>query len=99
MAIDYKKELESTARNMIFVHDPDLLIKMIVRMMVDKAKIAHASFFLHNKEKQGYLLTASQGSLHKKIPLDLVCIDKDLMLLVLQWLLPIRLKLFLVHRW
>ena len=51
MAIDYKKELESTARNMIFVHDPDLLIKMIVRMMVDKAKITHASFFLHNKKK------------------------------------------------
>jgi HD-GYP domain-containing protein (c-di-GMP phosphodiesterase class II) len=77
MPIDYKKELESTARNMIFVHDPDLLIKMIVRMMVDKAKITHASFFLHNKEKQSYLLTASQGSLHKKIPLDLVSIDKD----------------------
>ena len=77
MSIDYKKELESTARNMIFVHDPDLLIKMIVRMMVDKAKITHASFFLYNKEKQGYLLTASGGLLHKKIPLDLVCIDKD----------------------
>lgn len=77
MAIDYKKELENTARNMIFVHDPDSLIKLIVRMMVDKAKMAHASFFLHNKEKQGYLLTVSRGSLHKKIPLDLVCIDKD----------------------
>ena len=77
MAIDYKKELENAARNMIFVHDPDLLIKMIVRMMVDKAKITHASFFLHNKEKQGYLLTASKGSLGKKIPLDLICIDKD----------------------
>jgi HD-GYP domain-containing protein (c-di-GMP phosphodiesterase class II) len=77
MAIDYKKELESAARNMIFVHDPDLLIKMVVRMMVDKARIAHASFFLHNKEKQGYLLTVSQGTLDKKIPLDLVCIDKD----------------------
>jgi HD-GYP domain-containing protein (c-di-GMP phosphodiesterase class II) len=77
MAIDYKKELENTARNMIFVHDPDLLIKTTVRMMVSKAKIAHASFFLHNKEKQGYLLTVSGGSLHKKIPLDLVCIDKD----------------------
>lgn len=77
MTIDYKKELENTARNMIFVHDPDLLIKMIVRMMVDKTKIAHASFFLYNKEKQGYLLTASGGSLRNKIPLDLVCIDKD----------------------
>jgi len=62
---------------MIFVHDPDLLIRMIVRMMVDKTKIAHASFFLYNKEKQGYLLTVSRGTLHKKIPLDLVCIDKD----------------------
>ncbi|MFH0918140.1 MAG: HD-GYP domain-containing protein [Candidatus Omnitrophota bacterium] len=77
MAIDYKKELENTARNMIFVHDPDLLIKMVVRMMVDKAKVAHASFFLYNKEKQVYLLTASQGSLRNKIPLDLVGIDKD----------------------
>ncbi len=77
MAIDYKKELENAARNMIFVHDPDLLIKMIVRMMVNKAKIAHASFFLHNKEKQGYLLTVSKGSLGKKIPIDLICIDKD----------------------
>ncbi len=77
MAIDYKKELEGTARNMIFVHDPDLLIKMTVQMIVNKTKIAHASFFLHNKEKQGYLLTVSRGSLHKKIPLDLVYIDKD----------------------
>jgi len=77
MAIDYKKELENTARNMIFVHDPDSLIKLIVRMIVGKAKITHASFFLYNREKQGYLLTVSQGSLGKKIPLDLVCIDKD----------------------
>jgi len=77
MSIDYKKELEGAARNMIFMHDPDHLIKMIVRMIVDKARISHASFFLYNQEKQGYLLTASQGSLHKKIPLDLVCIDKD----------------------
>ena len=77
MAIDYKKELESAARNMILVHDPDSLIRMIVRMMVDKAKIAHASFFLYNKEKQGYLLKVSKGSLAKKLPLDLICIDKD----------------------
>jgi len=77
MAIDYKKELESAARNMILVHDPDSLIRMIVRMMVNKVKIAHASFFLYNKEKQGYLLTVSKGSLSKKVPLDLICIDKD----------------------
>jgi len=77
MAIDYRKELQTAAKNMIFVHDPDLLIKMMVRMMVSKAKIAHASFFLHDKAKEGYALTVSKGSLGKKIPLDLVRIDKD----------------------
>jgi len=77
MAIDYKKELQNAAKNMIFVHDPDSLIKMMVHMMVNKAKIAHASFFLHDKESEGYLLTVSKGSLSKKIPLDLVRIDKD----------------------
>ncbi|PIQ90510.1 MAG: hypothetical protein COV71_04615 [Candidatus Omnitrophica bacterium CG11_big_fil_rev_8_21_14_0_20_41_12] len=77
MAIDYKKELENAARNMILVHNPDSLIKMIVRMMVNKTNIAHATFFLFDKQKQGYLLTVSRGSLAKKVPLDLVCIDKD----------------------
>ncbi len=77
MAIDYKKELENAARNMILVHDPDSLIRMIVRMIVTKAKITHASFFLYDKQKQGYLLTVSKGSLAKKVPLDLICIDKD----------------------
>ncbi len=77
MAIDYKKELQNAAKNMIFVHDPDLLIRMMVRMMVTKAKIAHASFFLQDKVKEGYALTVSKGSLSKKIPLDLIRIDKD----------------------
>ena len=77
MAIDYKRELEIAARNMILVHDPDTLIKMIVRMIVAKTRITHASFFLFNKEKQGYLPTVSKGALSKKIPLDLICIDKD----------------------
>jgi HD-GYP domain-containing protein (c-di-GMP phosphodiesterase class II) len=77
MAIYYKKELQNAAKNMIFVHDPDLLIKMMVRMMVSKARIAHASFFLHDKKREGYALTVSKGSLGNKIPLDLVRIDKD----------------------
>ncbi|MCK9572768.1 MAG: HD domain-containing protein, partial [Candidatus Omnitrophica bacterium] len=77
MAINYKKELENSSRNMIFVHDVDLLIKMVVRMMVNKAKIAHVSFFLYNKQKQGYALTVSKGSLSKKLPLAMICIDKD----------------------
>jgi HD-GYP domain-containing protein (c-di-GMP phosphodiesterase class II) len=77
MAIDFKKELETAARNMIFVHDPDLLIKIIVRMVVDKVKVDHASILLYKPERQAYLLTVSGGSLAKKIPVGLACFDKD----------------------
>jgi len=77
MAIDFKKELETAARNMIFVHDPDLLIKIIVRMMVDKVKAEHASILLYKPDRQAYVLTVSGGSLAKKIPVGLACFDKD----------------------
>lgn len=77
MAIDFKKELEIAARNMIFVHDPDLLIKIIVRMVVGKVKVEHASILLFKPERQAYVLTVSGGSLSKKIPVGLACFDKD----------------------
>jgi len=77
MAIDFKKELETAARNMIFVHDPDLLIKIIVRMMVDKVKVEHASILLYKPDRQAYVLTVSGGSLAKKIPVGLACFDQD----------------------
>ncbi|MFH0856209.1 MAG: HD domain-containing phosphohydrolase [Candidatus Omnitrophota bacterium] len=77
MAIDFKKELETAARNMIFAHDPGSLIKMIVRMVVDKVKVAHASILLFKPERQAYVLTVSGGSLAKKIPVGLACFDKD----------------------
>ncbi len=77
MSIDFKKELETAARNMIFVHDPDLLIKIIVRMVVEKIKVEHASILLYKPERQAYVLTVSGGSLAKKIPVGLACFDKD----------------------
>lgn len=77
MAIDFKKELETAARNMIFVHEPDLLIKIIVRMVVDKIKVEHASILLYKPQRQAYVLTLSGGSLAKKIPVGLACFDKD----------------------
>jgi len=77
MSIDFKKELETAARNMIFVHDPDLLIKIIVRMVIDKVKVRHASILLYKPDRQAYVLTVSGGSLAKKIPVGLACFDKD----------------------
>ncbi len=77
MPIDFKKELETAAHNMIFVHDPDLLIKIIVRMVVDKFKVEHASILIYKPERQAYVLTVSGGTLAKKIPVGLVSFDKD----------------------
>jgi HD-GYP domain-containing protein (c-di-GMP phosphodiesterase class II) len=77
MPIDFKKELENAARNLILVHDPDLLIKILVRTVVQKARVEHASVLLYKTERQAYTLTNSGGSLEKKIPVGLVSFDKD----------------------
>lgn len=75
MIIDYKKELEDAAKNMILVHDPDLLIKMTVDMIVEKVRVNHASILIANKDS--YLLTVSGGSLGLKIPVGLARIDRE----------------------
>jgi HD-GYP domain-containing protein (c-di-GMP phosphodiesterase class II) len=77
MAIDYKKELENAAKSMILIHDPNVLIKMIVRMIVQKVKLKHAGILLHHKEKDTYILTFSRGRLGLKIPAGFARMDTD----------------------
>lgn len=77
MSIDYKKELEATAKTMILVHDPNTLIKMIVRMIVRKVKVSHAGILLHYKDTDSYVLTDSQGPSGLKIPAGFARMDKD----------------------
>jgi HD-GYP domain-containing protein (c-di-GMP phosphodiesterase class II) len=75
--LDYKKELESAARTMILVHEPDTLIKLIVRMIVRKVKVHHAGILLHDIEKNTYVLTVSGGSAGFKIPKGFARMDAD----------------------
>jgi len=77
MAIDYKKELETAAKNMILVHEPHVLIKMIVRMLVQKVKITHAGILLHDQQRDTYILTVSRGPSGIKIPAGFARIDSD----------------------
>lgn len=77
MAIDYKKELESAAKTMILVHEPSTLIKMIVRMIVQKVKITHAGILLHEQDRDTYILTVSRGALGVKIPPGFARMDTD----------------------
>jgi len=66
--IDYKKELEIASKGMIMIHDPKLLIKLIVRMIVNKVFIKHAGMILYEPEKDAYVLSISRGETGFKIP-------------------------------
>lgn len=66
--IDYKKELESASKSMIMIHDPSLLIRLIVRMIVRKVQIKHAGMILYDHRRSSYVLNISRGELGIKIP-------------------------------
>ncbi|MDD5237584.1 MAG: HD domain-containing protein [Candidatus Omnitrophica bacterium] len=77
MGIDYKEELEGAAKTMILVHEPDTLIKLIVRTIVQKVGIRHAGILLHQKDKDTYILTVSRGTAGLKIPAGFARMDAD----------------------
>ncbi len=77
MSINYKKELESAAKTMILVHDPETLIRMIVRTIVQKVKTTHAGILLYDKPKGAYVLTVSRGKIGLKIPVGFARIGPD----------------------
>lgn len=77
MGINYKRELESAAKSMILVHEPDILIKMIVRTIVQKVKVAHAGILLHDKAVDTYVLKVSGGAAGMKIPKNFARMDGD----------------------
>ncbi len=68
MFIDFKKELESASKGMIMIHDPKLLIKLIIRMIVRKLKVKHAGMLLFDPQKEHYVLSISRGEAGVKIP-------------------------------
>lgn len=75
--LNYKKELEAAAKSMILIHEPQILIKMIVRMIVQKVGVQHAGILLHNKDKDTYVLTVSGGKKGLKVPAGFVRMDAD----------------------
>ena len=77
MKIDYKKELESASKSMIMIHDPKLLIKLIVRMIVHKVHIKHAGMLLYEPKKDAYILSISRGEMGIKVPEGFARFPKD----------------------
>jgi len=66
--IDYKKELESASKSMIMIHDPKLLIKLILRMIVSKLQIKHSGMILYEPERNSFVLNISRGEIGFKVP-------------------------------
>lgn len=66
--IDFKKELETASKSMIMIHDPKLLIKLIVRMIVRKLQVKHAAMILYESDKDAYVLSISRGTTGIKLP-------------------------------
>ncbi len=75
MRVNYKKELEEAARNMILVHKPHTLIRMILRSIVRKVNVEHAGILLYEKSRNCYIVTITRGKLGTKIPPGLVRLD------------------------
>ncbi len=68
MKIDFKKELETASKGMIMIHDPKLLIKLIIRMIVRKLGIKHAAMLLYDHQRNCYILSISRGITGVKVP-------------------------------
>lgn len=68
MKVDFKKELERASKGMIMIHDPRLLIRLIVRMIVRKLHVKHAAVILHDMDQDCYVLNISRGQMGYRIP-------------------------------
>ena len=77
MRVNYKKELEEAARNMILVHKPHTLIRMILRTIVRKVKIEHAGTLLYEKTRNSYIVTITRGQVGAKLPAGFIRLDSD----------------------
>ncbi len=75
--IDYKRELESASKGMIMIHDPKLLIKLIVRMIVRKLRIKHAAMILYESDNNRYVLNISRGEAGHRIPVGFTKFSTD----------------------
>lgn len=77
MKLNYKKELEQAAKSMILIHDPQTMMKMIVRTMTQKINVRHAGILLYYKDRDTYILNVSRGERGLKIPAGFARMDPD----------------------
>lgn len=66
--INYRKDLEKAAQQMILVHRIDVLIKLILRTIVQKLNFNHVALILYDRKKKEYIAKVSTGADGVKVP-------------------------------
>ena len=74
---DYRLYLSQTAKQMILVHDPNLLSKLVLRTVTRNLGVKHSGLFLYNKNKKEYVITVSSGKKGLKIPVGFTKITNN----------------------
>lgn len=74
---DYKTYLSKVAKQMILVHDANLLSRLIIRTLTRQLSLKHAGVFICNKIKQEYIINISRGKKGLKIPVGFTKITKN----------------------
>lgn len=75
--IDYRRELERAARQMILIHRVDTLTKLILRIVVQATKIKHAGIFIYDKNRDEYVVRVSRGKEGFKMPSGFLKVRKN----------------------
>lgn len=75
MEAEYRKSLEQAARQTTLIHRSDILIKLLLRIIVNNIKVKHAGIFLYDRNKNEYVLKVSRGDTDFKVPAGFVKIS------------------------
>lgn len=77
MKLFYRRNLEKAARQIILIHRPDTLIRLILRTIVKTTKASHAGILIYEKKRDEYIVKISRGFGGLKIPSGFVKVKKE----------------------
>jgi HD-GYP domain-containing protein (c-di-GMP phosphodiesterase class II) len=65
---DFKEYLSHVAKQMILIHEADLLSKMVIRTVTRTLGVKYSGLFIYDKNSQEYIINVSSGKKGLKIP-------------------------------
>ena len=69
--------LSTVAKQMVFIHDANLLSKLVLKIVTERLKVKHVGLFLYDKKAEEYVIKLSQGKQGLKIPVNFTKINRN----------------------